>query len=66
VVVVGVGLISLIVAPLTPYQTVGVFISMILLISGLASLIILPALITLCEKWLFRKSNQTKPVEVTQ
>ncbi|MFK7877267.1 MAG: RND family transporter [Paracoccaceae bacterium] len=60
VVVVGIGFTPLIVAPLTPYQTVGVFISMILLISGLASLIILPALIASSEKWLFPESK-SKP-----
>ncbi|MFD1343640.1 efflux RND transporter permease subunit [Litorisediminicola beolgyonensis] len=59
VIVVGVGFTPLIFAPLTPYQTVGVFISMILLISGIASLVILPALVTLCQKWLFR--TRTSP-----
>lgn len=54
VIVVGVGFTPLIFAPLTPYQTVGVFISMILLISGVASLVILPALVTLCQNWLFK------------
>ena len=65
VVVVGVGFTPLIVAPLTPYQTVGVFISMILLISGFASLVILPALITLCEKWLFKSKKSLTTVEVS-
>jgi predicted RND superfamily exporter protein len=63
VIVVGVGFTPLIFAPLTPYQTVGVFISLILLISGIASLMILPALVTLCQRWLFPKS--AAPVKET-
>ena len=59
VIVVGVGFTPLIFAPLTPYQTVGMFISLILLISGIASLMILPALITLCRRWLFPAESDT-------
>jgi len=56
IIVVGVGFLPLIVAPLTPYQTVGVFIAAILLLAGLASLIVLPSLMRLLEKPLFPKS----------
>jgi hypothetical protein len=52
-VVLGIGFLPLLAAPLVPYQTVGVFIAAILVIAGAASLLILPALITLMEKWLF-------------
>jgi len=38
---------------LIPYQTVGVFIAAILVTAGLATLLILPALVTVLEKWLF-------------
>ena len=48
-----IGFLPLLLAPLTPYNTVGVFISLILLVSGFASLLILPALITLLQSWLF-------------
>ena len=53
VIVVGVGFLPLVAAPLVPYKTVGVFIAAILLSAGVASLLILPALITLMEDMLF-------------
>jgi hypothetical protein len=52
-IVLGVGFLPLLAAPLIPYQTVGVFIAAILATAGLATLLILPALITVLEKWLF-------------
>jgi len=55
VVVLGVGFMPLLIAPLMPYQTVGVFISGILLFAGFATLAILPALMRLFERWLFPK-----------
>ena len=54
VIVIGMGFLPLLAAPLIPYQTVGIFISAILFIAGLASLLILPALMTLFEKRLFK------------
>lgn len=53
IIIVGVGFTPLLLAPLTPYNTVGLFISLILLVAGFASLLILPALITLLQSWLF-------------
>lgn len=53
VIVVGLGFLPLLAAPLVPYQTVGIFIAAILLTAGVATLLILPALITLLEPWLF-------------
>jgi predicted RND superfamily exporter protein len=53
VIVIGVGFLPLLAAPLLPYRTVGVFISAILLLAGIASLFILPALLTVFEKQLF-------------
>ena len=57
VVVIGVGFLPLLAAPLVPYQTVGIFIAAILLTAGAASLLILPALITLLERWLFPQTE---------
>ncbi len=57
VIVIGVGFTPLLAAPLVPYQTVGVFISAILVIAGAASLLILPALITVFETTLFKASK---------
>jgi hypothetical protein len=56
-VVLGVGFLPLLLAPLIPYNTVGVLIASILVIAGLATLLILPALITVLEPWLFKKNK---------
>ena len=55
VIVIGAGFLPLLAAPLLPYRTVGVFISAILLLAGIASLFILPALLTVFEKQLFKE-----------
>lgn len=54
-IVLGVGFLPLIAAPLVPYQTVGIFIAAILLTAGMATLLILPALIGLLEGVLFTR-----------
>jgi len=56
VLVIGVGFTPLLLAPLTPYQTVGIFIAAILLTAGIASLLILPASISIFEKLLFPRT----------
>lgn len=53
VIVVGIGFLPLLLAPLVPYQTVGIFIASILLVAGVATLFILPSLIPVLERWLF-------------
>ncbi len=53
IIVIGCGFLPLLAAPLIPYQTVGVFISTILLLAGAATLFLLPALIRLFEDRLF-------------
>ncbi len=58
VIVIGVGFLPLLLAPLVPYQTVGVFISAILLLAGVATLLGLPALITLFQTTLFRERSE--------
>lgn len=58
-VVLSVGFTPLLVAPLVTYQTVGVFMAAISLASGLAAILLLPALLTLFEGRLFRPA---KPV----
>ena len=57
VIIIGVGFLPLLAAPLVPYQTVGVFISAILMLAGIATLVVLPSLITLFEKLLLKKEN---------
>jgi len=58
VIVVGVGFLPLLLAPLVPYQTVGMFIAAILLTAGVATLIILPALTRLLEERLFPRTKK--------
>lgn len=53
VIVVGAGFLPLLAAPLVPYQTVGVFISAILVLAGAVTLLLLPSLITVMRKSLF-------------
>ena len=54
VIVIAVGFLPLLAAPLVPYKTVGVFMGTIMAISGVATLLMLAALIRLLEKRLFR------------
>ena len=60
-IVLGVGFLPLLAAPLVPYQTVGVFIAAILLTAGLSTLLILPALVTLLQRWLFPGARRAAP-----
>jgi predicted RND superfamily exporter protein len=53
IIVIATGFTPLLLAPLTPYKTVGVLLATILLTSGVATLIILPALVRVLEKRLF-------------
>ncbi len=54
VVVIAVGFTPLLLAPLVPYQTVGVFLASIMAISGVATMLILPAAITWLQAFLFK------------
>ena len=62
VVVVGVGFLPLLAATLVPYQTVGVFMAAILVLAGVASLLILPALLRLLRPRVF---PETRPCCIT-
>ena len=55
VIVIAIGFLPLLLAPLVPYQTVGVFLASIMAISGLATMLMLPAMISIFQGWLFRK-----------
>jgi uncharacterized protein len=57
VIVIGIGFMPLLLAPLVPYQTVGIFIAAILLTAGVATLLIIPALMTVLERLLFPKTK---------
>lgn len=53
VLVIAIGFVPLLAATLVPYKTVGMFLASIMAISGVGTLIILPALIRVLEKRLF-------------
>jgi len=55
VIVIAIGFTPLLASPLVPYNTVGIFLASIMAISGVATILILPALITNMERLLFRK-----------
>jgi predicted RND superfamily exporter protein len=60
VIVIAVGFTPLLAAPLVPYKTVGIFLASIMTISGIATMLILPAGITVLQKFLFKKADTSK------
>lgn len=64
-IVITLGFTPLLFAPLIPYQTVGVFLASIMLYSGLATLWMLPALLTVIQRWMFKNTEkQSTPTAV--
>lgn len=57
-VVIALGFTPLFLAPLIPYVTVGAFMSSIMLISGVATLLVLPAAMTLLQNLLFPENQR--------
>jgi predicted RND superfamily exporter protein len=57
VIVIAVGFTPLLASPLVPYNTVGIFLASIMAISGIATMFILPSLITSLEGRLFRQKS---------
>jgi hypothetical protein len=55
--VIAIGFLPLLFAPLVPYKTVGFFMFCIMLVSSIATLIILPAIITLASKVVFEEKR---------
>lgn len=53
VLVIAIGFLPLLAAPLVPYKTVGIFLCAIMALSGVVTLIVLPAILTVAEKRLF-------------
>lgn len=54
VIVIAIGFTPLLAAPLVPYQTVGIFLAGIMAISGVATMFILPSMVTVLQRWLFK------------
>ena len=54
VLVISIGFLPLLAAPLIPYKTVGIFLCAIMVLSGTITLLVLPAIIKLTAKLLFK------------
>lgn len=54
IIVIALGFLPLLLSQLVPYQTVGFFLSAIMLVSGVGTLFILPAIVKLLQKRLFK------------
>ncbi len=59
-IIISIGFTPLLVAPLVPYNTVGFFIAAIMAVSWLATLFLLPALLTSLQKWAFPNDRSGK------
>ncbi|RMD99703.1 MAG: RND transporter, partial [Deltaproteobacteria bacterium] len=53
IIVIACGFLPLLAAPLVPYQTVGFLLASILVFSGVATLVIIPALMRYVNRWFF-------------
>ena len=60
VLVIAIGFLPLLAAPLIPYKTVGIFLCAIMALSGAVTLLALPAIIKLAEKTLFKETKEPK------
>ncbi len=54
---IAVGFTPLLLAPLVPYKTVGFFLATIMILSWLATLLLLPALLQMLQRWVFPRSS---------
>jgi len=63
VLVIAIGFLPLLAAPLMPYKTVGIFLCAIMAVSGTITLMILPAILRLAERKLFK--HVTRPTSLT-
>ncbi len=62
VLVIAIGFLPLLAAPLVPYKTVGIFLCAIMALSGAVTLLALPSIIKLAEKLLFKPIREPKSV----
>lgn len=58
VLVIAIGFLPLLAAPLMPYKTVGIFLCAIMALSGIVTLLALPAFLQLGQRWLFKAKRQ--------
>ncbi len=60
---ISVGFMPLLLAPLVPYKTVGFFLATIMAVSWLATLLLLPALLSLLKRWVFPVQQEDSALE---
>ena len=60
--VIAIGFLPLLAASLIPYKTVGIFLCAIMALSGAITLLVLPALLKVLERFLFKAEPEPKPV----
>jgi len=60
VLVIAIGFLPLLAAPLVPYKTVGIFLCAIMALSGAVTLVVLPAILKLAERVLFKQIGKPK------
>jgi predicted RND superfamily exporter protein len=58
VLVIAIGFLPLLAAPLVPYKTVGIFVCAIMGLSGIVTLLVLPAILRIGEKTLFKSLKE--------
>ncbi|MDY6950373.1 MAG: efflux RND transporter permease subunit [Thermodesulfobacteriota bacterium] len=63
VLVIAIGFLPLLVASLVPYKTTGIMLFAILSVSGLITLLVLPAILTLMERRFFKKGDESRVKE---
>ena len=65
VLVIAIGFLPLLVAPLIPYKTMGIMLFAIMTLSGVVTLLALPSILTVAEGWFFGKQGDAtlQPVE---
>lgn len=63
VLVIAIGFMPLLAAPLVPYKTVGVLLCAIMALSGAVTLLLLPAVINLAQKQLFKQAAQKQSMK---
>ncbi|MGB5579612.1 MAG: MMPL family transporter, partial [Woeseia sp.] len=65
-IVIAIGFTPLFFAPLMPYITVGAFMAAIMVLSGVTTLVLMPALIVWLGPWLFRQTLNRMPADTAQ
>jgi uncharacterized protein len=61
VLVIAIGFLPLLAAPLVPYKTVGIFLCAIMAVSGIITLLALPSLLSIASRLFFKGLKENKP-----